>query len=108
MRQMMEKHRANAVCSSCHRMDPIGFAFEATMRSALKRDKDGVAVDASRHASQRPEFQRSGELKTILKEKKELFARCLAENCSPMPWGAVWSMYDKCAVDTIMAAAGSR
>ena len=29
MRQQMEKHRANAVCASCHaRMDPIGFALE--------------------------------------------------------------------------------
>ena len=29
VRQQMEKHRANAVCASCHaRMDPIGFALE--------------------------------------------------------------------------------
>src|SRR5205814_3939535 len=29
LREAMEKHRANAICASCHsRMDPIGFALE--------------------------------------------------------------------------------
>ncbi len=42
LRQVMEQHRANAVCASCHqRMDPIGFAFENYDAIGAWRDKDG-------------------------------------------------------------------
>jgi len=48
MRQQMEQHRTNAVCSSCHsRMDPIGFALEnydgvgAWRAKARQRDRCG-------------------------------------------------------------------
>src|SRR5207248_9477452 len=41
LRQIMEQHRSNAVCASCHRrMDPLGFAFENFDAVGAWRDKD--------------------------------------------------------------------
>jgi hypothetical protein len=49
MRQQMEQHRTNPVCSSCHsRMDPIGFALENYDGVGAWRAKDaGSAIDAA-------------------------------------------------------------
>jgi hypothetical protein len=49
-------------------------------------------------------FQGPGELKTILKDKKELFARSLAEKMLTYALGRGLEYYDKCAVDKILAA----
>src|SRR5439155_19272985 len=48
LRQVMEQHRANPTCASCHqRMDPLGFAFENFEAVGAWRDKDGsAALDA--------------------------------------------------------------
>jgi hypothetical protein len=49
LRKVMEEHRENALCASCHRrMDPIGFAFENYDAIGAWRDKDGgFAIDPS-------------------------------------------------------------
>ena len=49
LRQVMEQHRANPVCASCHtRMDPLGFGLENYDAVGTWRDKDGsFAVDSS-------------------------------------------------------------
>ncbi len=106
MRQMMEKHRANPVCSSCHqRMDPIGFAFENFDAVGAWRDKDGAfAVDASGTLPDGRNFKGPGELKSILKEKRDLFGRCLSEKLLTYALGRGLEYYDKCAVDTILKA----
>ena len=42
LRQQMEKHRADAMCASCHnKMDPLGFAFENYNAVGAFRTKDG-------------------------------------------------------------------
>jgi hypothetical protein len=104
MRKMMEMHRANAVCSSCHqRMDPIGFAFENYDAVGAWRDKDGAfAVDASGVLPNGQNFTGPGELKSILKEKRDLFGRCLSEKLLTYALGRGLEYYDKCAVDTIL------
>src|SRR5581483_10916153 len=81
LRQVMEKHRTNALCASCHaRMDPIGFAFENYDAIGSFRQKDGqFDIDPSGVLPDGRKFQGPAELKTILKEKQELFARSLAE-----------------------------
>jgi hypothetical protein len=106
LRKMMEQHRANAVCSSCHqRMDPIGFAFENYDAVGAWRDKDGeFPVDASGTLPNGQNFKGPGELKSIFKEKKELFARCLSEKLLTYALGRGLEYYDKCAVDTILKA----
>ncbi|CAN5507489.1 DUF1592 domain-containing protein [soil metagenome] len=106
MRQMMEMHRANPVCSSCHqKMDPIGFAFENFDAVGAWREKDGAfVVDASGTLPNGQNFKGPGELKTILKAKKDVFARCLTEKLLTYALGRGLEYYDKCAVDTIVAA----
>ena len=49
IRQMMEIHRANAVCASCHKlMDPLGLALEHFDAVGAARTKDhGLPIDAS-------------------------------------------------------------
>ena len=68
LRKVMEQHRANAVCASCHqRMDPIGFAFENYDAIGAWRDKDGeFAIDPSGVLPDGQSFQGPAELKAIL------------------------------------------
>src|SRR5436305_542439 len=75
LRQVMEQHRENALCASCHRrMDPIGFAFENYDAVGAWRDKDGgFPVDPSGMLPDGQSFEGPAELKVILKGKKEVF-----------------------------------
>jgi hypothetical protein len=106
LRQVMEQHRANVVCASCHqRMDPIGFAFENFDAIGRWRDKDGkFAIDASGVLPDGKKFQGAGELKAILKDKKDLFSRCLTEKLLTYALGRGLEYYDCCAVDKILDA----
>ena len=106
LRQRMEQHRANALCASCHeRMDPIGFAFENYDAIGRWRDKDGeFAIDSSGVLPDGQTFQGPAELKAILKRKKDLFRRCLAEKMLTYALGRGLEHYDACAVDEILAA----
>src|SRR5207253_3837822 len=81
LRQRMEQHRANAICASCHaRMDPIGFAFENFDAIGAYRERDGQSpIDPSGELPDGQKFDGPAGLKSILKGKKELFARSLAE-----------------------------
>jgi len=49
VREMLEQHRANPVCASCHaRMDPLGYSLENFDALGQWRTKDGEAsIDAS-------------------------------------------------------------
>ncbi len=108
LRKIMEMHRENAVCASCHnRMDPIGFAFENFDAIGGWRDKDGkFAIDASGVLPDGRNFQGPAELKLILKEKKEMFGRCLAEKMLTYGLGRGLDYYDRCALDKIIKALG--
>jgi hypothetical protein len=106
LRQVMELHRKNALCASCHnRMDPIGFAFENYDAVGAWREKDGkFVIDPSGQLPDGKAFKGPGDLKTILKGKKDLFSRCLAEKVLTYALGRGLEPYDKCAVDGILPA----
>jgi mono/diheme cytochrome c family protein len=106
LRQVMEQHRTNPVCSSCHqRMDPIGFAFENYDAIGRWRDKDGkFDIDPAGVLPDGKTFRGPAELKIILKGKKDLFARSLSEKVLTYALGRGLEYYDKCAVDKIVAA----
>ncbi len=106
LRQRMEQHRANPSCAGCHaRMDPLGFAFENFNAIGAFRDKDGdSAIDASGTLPDGKTFNGPGELKTLLKGKKELFCRCLTEKMLTYALGRGLEYYDRRAVDTIDAS----
>lgn len=81
LRVRMEQHRANPNCANCHaRMDPIGFAFENYDAIGAWRTKDGeFPIETAGKLADGRAFQNAAELKTLLKEKKELVRRCVAE-----------------------------
>ncbi|HEY7426943.1 MAG TPA: DUF1592 domain-containing protein [Gemmataceae bacterium] len=108
LRQVMEMHRANTLCASCHqKMDPIGFAFENYDAVGAWRDRDGeAAIDPSGTLPDGRSFKGPGELKKLLKSKKELFGRCLAEKMLTYALGRGLEYYDRCAVDKILDALG--
>lgn len=105
LRQRMEAHRANPACASCHaRMDPIGFAFENFNGVGKFRTKDGdFPIDPAGTLPGGQTFQGAPELRSILKEKKELFGRNLAEKMAIYATGRGLEYYDKNAVDKIVA-----
>jgi hypothetical protein len=106
LRQRMEQHRTNPACASCHaRMDPIGFAFENFDAVGRYRSHDGkFAIDPSGTLPDGRSFKGPAELKTILRDKKELFARNLTEKMLTYALGRGLEHYDKPAVDRIVAA----
>lgn len=106
VRQRTEQHRANPACASCHAlMDPLGFGLENFDAVGAWRDRDGAFfVDASGELVDGSKFKGPKELKAILKDKKDDFARCFTEKMLTYALGRGLEPYDKCAVDDIVAA----
>jgi hypothetical protein len=106
LRQRMEQHRVNPSCASCHaRMDPIGFAFENYNAIGAYREKDGdFAIDPSGTLPDGKTFKSPGDLKKLLKDKKELFSRCLTEKMMIYALGRGMESYDRRTVDRIVSA----
>ena len=103
LRKRLEAHRANPACANCHaKMDPLGFALENFNAVGAFRQKDGdFPIDASGELPDGKSFKGPEELKQILKEKKDLFSRCLAEKMLTYAVGRGLEYYDKRAVDKI-------
>jgi len=80
-RDLLAVHRDNPACMSCHmKMDPIGLGlenFDAIGRWRNTYEKD--TIDASGVLASGEPFEGPNELKHILLEKKETFARNLSE-----------------------------
>ncbi len=106
LRKVMEQHRENPVCASCHqRMDPIGFAFENFDGIGAWREKDGkFDIDSSGTLPDGKAFKGPDGLKALLKGKKDLFGRCLTEKVLTYGLGRGLEYYDRCAVDAILKA----
>ncbi len=106
LRQIMEQHRKDAMCASCHaRMDPIGFGFENFDAIGAWRDKDsGGPINPSGTLPDGKSFDGPDGLKLILKDKKDLFIRCITEKMFTYALGRGLEYYDRCAVDHITDA----
>jgi PAS domain-containing protein len=106
LRQRMEQHRVNPACANCHaKMDPIGFAFENFDAVGAFRQKEGeFTIDPSGTLPDGRSFKGPAELRTILKEKKVQFARCLTEKMMTYALGRGIEYYDRRAVDKVCAA----
>ena len=105
LRQRMEQHRKNPACANCHaRMDPIGFAFENFDAIGAYRAKDGeFEIDPSGILPDGRNFQGPHDLKQVLLDKKELFARSLSEKMLTYAVGRGLEYYDKRAIDRIVS-----
>ncbi len=106
-RQIMEQHRQNPSCASCHeKMDPLGFAFENFDAIGAWRDKDagGFPIDASGVLPDGMAFTGASGLKGVLDQKRDLFTRNLVGKTLTYALGRGLEYYDQPAIARIMAA----
>jgi len=106
MREVMEVHRKDPLCASCHnRMDPLGLAFENFNALGIYREKErSQAIDASGTLLTGRSFKDAVELKAILKaEYKVDFYRCLTEKMLTYALGRGPDYYDVETIDAIVA-----
>ena len=111
LRQQMEKHRANAICASCHaRMDPLGFGLENYDAIGKWRTMDGqFPVDSSGVLPSGKSFSTPLQMREILTGMQADFARCLTEKMMVYALGRGLKDYDKRTISDIdnnLAASG--
>ena len=105
MREAMERHRANPVCASCHRlMDPPGFAleqFDAVGRHRT-RNEAGAPIDASGTLPDGTVFEGAAGLRAALLKRPELFVTTLTEKLLTYALGRGVEHYDAPAVRAVV------
>jgi hypothetical protein len=87
-------------------MDPLGFAFERFDAIGQYRESEtkGKPIDDSGVLPDGRTFNGPKELRMILLEKKELFARCLTAKMLTYALGRGVEDHDAPAIDAIVAA----
>jgi hypothetical protein len=103
LRQQMEQHRSNPVCSSCHsKMDVLGFGLENYDGIGKWRTTDGkFPVDASGTMPNGKSFAGPGEMRAVLTGEMPQFAHCLTEKLLTYSLGRGLEAYDRRTVGTI-------
>ena len=106
LRERLEKHRADPVCASCHRvMDPIGFALENYDGVGAWRARDGkFPINAAGTLPDGSFFDGPVDLKKVLLERKRDFVWCLSEKFLTYALGRGIEYYDDCALEDIVKA----
>ncbi len=106
LRQQLEKHRASAICASCHnRMDPLGFGLENYNAIGAWRTEDGkFPIDASGVLPDGRKFDGPAALKAVLASNREAFARCLTVKLLTYALGRGVEDYDRATVNAIVQA----
>jgi hypothetical protein len=109
LREQLEKHRANAVCASCHsRMDPLGFALENYDAIGQRREKDGrFPIDASGQLPDGRKFEGAKGLSGVLMSDPNAFAKAMTEKMLTYGLGRGLEPYDRPAVNRIVAGMAS-
>lgn len=111
LRQQLEKHRANAICASCHnRMDVLGYGLENFDATGKWRTLDGkFKIDPSGTFPNGKSFTTGAEMRELLKGNLPDFARCLTEKMLTYSLGRGLERYDRRTVEDItrkLAASG--
>ena len=96
MRAQLEEHRKNAICASCHRrMDPLGFGLENFDAVGAWRDVEGkFPIDASGQLPDGRRFTGPEELRKILSEDRDAFARAITSKLLTYGLGRGLERYD--------------
>ena len=104
LRQQMEKHRANAVCASCHsKMDPLGFGLENYDAIGKWRTLDGkFPVDSSGTLPNGKTFSTPSEMRAALVSALPQFAQCVVEKLMIYALGRGIAPYDRRVIDGIV------
>jgi len=104
MRELMEVHRQDALCASCHaRMDPLGLALEQYNALGQWQGANAEGIDTSGRLITGETFADAGELAALIAgPRRRDFHRCLAEKLLVYALGRGLEYFDGPAVDTIM------
>ena len=109
VRQMLETHRANPVCASCHaRMDPLGLSLENFDAIGQWRTTDaGHPIDASGVLLDGTKVGGARELRLALVGQKTQFVHAVTEKLLTYALGRGLEYYDAPAVRTIDRSAAA-
>jgi hypothetical protein len=109
IREMLERHRTNAACASCHaRMDPLGFALENFDALGRWRTQDGdAAIDASGVLLDGTRVDGPASLRGALVQRKEQFVRAVTTKLLMYGLGREIEYYDASAIRGIMREAAA-
>jgi mono/diheme cytochrome c family protein len=106
LKQAMQKHRANPVCASCHKlMDPIGFAlenFDAIGGYRTRYADADAPVDASGLLFDGSEFQTAGEFREVFMEHSDRVVHTVTEKVLTYSLGRGLEYYDQPTVRAIV------
>jgi len=107
MRELMQAHRQNAVCATCHqRMDPLGFALENFDAIGKWRTTEGHApIDASGVLPDGTRFGSPDEFRKALMAHRDEFVRTFTEKLLTYALGRAVAYYDMPALRTIVREA---
>ena len=106
LRETLARHRADALCSSCHnRMDPLGLALENFNALGRWRDQElGQPIEPAGELLTGEAFKNIHELKRILVTDRRLdFYRCATEKMLIYALGRGLTPQDTLTIDDIVA-----
>jgi hypothetical protein len=109
VREMLETHRKNPVCASCHaRMDPLGFSLENFDAIGQWRTKDASApIDASGVLLDGTKVEGPAALRQALLAQKEQFVRTVTAKLLTYAVGREIESFDAPAIRGIVRASAS-
>jgi hypothetical protein len=107
VRQMLEQHRANPVCASCHsRMDPLGFSLENFDAVGQWRAADGEApINATGVLLDGTAVDGPASLRRALVAQQEQFVRTVTGKLLTYALGREMAYSDAPAIRAIVRAA---
>ena len=109
VREMLEVHRQNPVCASCHaRMDPLGLSLENFDAIGQWRTTDaGTPINASGVLLDGTKVDGPAALRRALVAQKEQFVRTVADKLLTYAIGRGLEHYDAPAIRGIVRAAAA-
>jgi hypothetical protein len=110
MRERMEEHRRNPVCSSCHRIfEPFGLTLENfDAVGAWRMDEGGVPIDASGQIVDGTAVNGPASLRAVLHRYSDQFVRVVTEKLLTYGLGRGVEYHDMPLVRSIVREAANQ
>jgi hypothetical protein len=106
IRELMEIHRKEPLCASCHsRMDPLGLALETfNAAGGFRPQENGHPIQTAGRLITGENFGDANQLAQVLAtDRREDFHRCLAEKLLTYALGRGLEYYDTVTVNRMLA-----